>query len=351
MSCIVGLSIEKDGIAYSVLDSKSHSLSENSHLTFPEMIKYFNVNPDFISEERFSERLTSSSLNLLRDIKHRYGDIDVMNFCILRTDESFQRERDLQITEKEEISSILKRIGVKPKYNAILRFRLWEDLGPDPNARYCIYSGEKITINNLFDERFNIDHVVPKSYSNDNSRNNMVICLKDKNIEKADNTPWEIWHKNPEEWKQILQRSKNLPLDRFWRFSEQAGDISRYIKSCEYLINTPQRNFAGSLIYLCEKTGLVNSLENVNFLNSAVHNIVKKGITLYSPIGEQELNDMSVNALVSSITTPEAQNMLLRMVQQCDKKNIMKNRIHRAFKDFKTKLYFDFSEETMSISL
>lgn len=344
MACIVGLSIENDGIGYSVIDSENYKLLDSGSTC------YFDIpsNKKLLKENRYSEILTLSSINLLKEISQNHGVISNLNFCLLKTDILFQKEQESIKTEKKEISKILERIGKRPTYASILRFHLWEELGPDPNHRYCIYSGQKITMDNLFTDDFNIDHIIPRSYSQDNTRPNLIICSKEKNSEKDNNTPWEAWSHDVKEWNSILLRSKQLPINRFWRFSEQAADISYFVQERQYYINSPQRNFAGSFTYLSKKIGLIDTFQQISFINPAVHNIVKKHIARKGNNIKDSMVTNEQNAIVAGNTSQEAHRRILKTVKKFAKKDVKEQRVNCSISHLHSELWLNDSEYSLT---
>lgn len=331
MSVHVGMSIEKNCIGLSVFSSEAPN-----ELVYFDAINYDDLAKDsrykqfgrLYQNSEITKLLTTLSLAILSNVKRQYGEIESVNFSLLKTDVLFSKEMAAIRTEKQGVMKILNRIGVKPTYNTITRFRLWEDLGPDPENRYCIYSGEKITVKNLFDPVFNIDHVVPHSLTRDNSLTNMVICSKKFNSMKSNMTPWEMWSKDEEVWSGIISRARNLPIDRIWRFSKDAVEISQYMKGRDYHMNTVQLNFAASLRYLAIQMGLVKDYNNIDFINTIAISAVKQGIYQRIPEFHAELRDTIakderisiVDSIVSYTISKKCQDQILSFADRVDKK-------------------------------
>jgi CRISPR-associated endonuclease Csn1 len=108
-----------------------------------------------------------------------------------------------------------------------LRLHLWEELDKDPNGRCCPFSGQKIGIADLFNGNAEIEHLIPFSISLDNSRANKVICTRQANREKGNNTPFEAFGHSPDGyvWDDIVERAKRLPKQKQWRFQKDAREI------------------------------------------------------------------------------------------------------------------------------
>ena len=331
MSVKVGFSIEKDCIGVSVF-----STSDSHMLLHYDSIKYESLSSDIrykkfgkLYEQReITKLLTTLSLSILNGISKKYGKIDKVNFSLLKTELLFSMELAAMRTEKQKVIEILKRIGVTPSYNTITRFKLWEELGDNPEDRQCVYSGKPITISNLFQKNLNIDHIVPHSLTRDNSLANMIVCSKKHNSLKAAMTPWEKWSKNSEEWSGIISRARKLPVDRFWRFSEDAVEISRYMKEKNFHMNTAQLNFSSSLRYLTHEIGIVDSYDNIDFINPIAIKAVKRGVmssisNFYEDLGNfvsREERATILDSIVCYTVSKKCQSQILSFADRVDKK-------------------------------
>ena len=73
----------------------------------------------------------------------------------------------------------------------------------------CMYTGTKLEIDNL--SNYEIDHIIPQSYKDDNSLDNKVLVLKNANQNKSDDVPNEA----------IVRK-----MSAFWHMLEKNGQIS-----------------------------------------------------------------------------------------------------------------------------
>jgi len=108
-----------------------------------------------------------------------------------------------------------------------LRLRLWEELDGDPNGRCCPFSGQKIGIADLFNGQAEIEHLIPFSKSLDDSRANKVICTRQANRDKGNQTPYQAFGFSPDgyNWDKIFERRTKLPQSKQWRFQKDALEI------------------------------------------------------------------------------------------------------------------------------
>ena len=112
----------------------------------------------------------------------------------------------------------------------IHRMRLWSET--KATERVCPYTGETISLQDLFSEDVEIDHILPRSRTLDDSMANKVLCKRRANREKADQTPFQAWG-NTERWQDILDRSSILPKNKRWRFAQDA--MEQYLKDRDFI--------------------------------------------------------------------------------------------------------------------
>jgi CRISPR-associated endonuclease Csn1 len=96
------------------------------------------------------------------------------------------------------------------KTDDITKYKLWLECN-----KTCPYTGNQISANDLFkNDAFQIEHILPRSRSFDDSFQNKTLCERDfnKNI-KGDLTPYEMLEKgkiSPTEYDEMLSRVKEL---------------------------------------------------------------------------------------------------------------------------------------------
>ncbi len=120
----------------------------------------------------------------------------------------------------------LEECGVAVTGDALLRLRLWEELGRDEMARYCPYTGEIIGIASLLSDEVEIDHILPFSRSLDDSPANMTVCMRRANRYKLNRIPAEAFGDSRDgySWEGIRERATRLPENKRWRFAPDAMD-------------------------------------------------------------------------------------------------------------------------------
>ena len=101
--------------------------------------------------------------------------------------------------------------------------KLWEELNQDnPLDRQCIYSGERVSPSMLFNGQTDVDHILPRSRTLDDSNANKIICLKESNRQKRNKSPYEAFGSDDTLWSGITDRAARLPKNKRWRFQPDA---------------------------------------------------------------------------------------------------------------------------------
>lgn len=109
---------------------------------------------------------------------------------------------------REEAEKTIKNYLHAPTPEDINRYLLWEN-----QNEQCLYSGRMISLPLLFSGRgeIQVDHILPRSRTLDNSASNKVLCFANENHEKANRTPFEwLDPDNPEKYQEILKRVNAL---------------------------------------------------------------------------------------------------------------------------------------------
>lgn len=131
------------------------------------------------------------------------------------------REREKQ---RDEAADKIRELGVKVTRDAIDRYLLWQE-----QRRECIYSGRSISQAQLFSGEVDVDHILPRERSLDNSFMNRVLCFRSENGEKKDRTPWEwLAGNNADKYEEVLQRTKCLPYPKAQRFRQSHVELEDF---------------------------------------------------------------------------------------------------------------------------
>ena len=135
-----------------------------------------------------------------------------------------EKEQEANQDRNDRLDGRLRKGGQACKPDNRLRLRLWEELDKDPNGRCCPFSGQKIGFADLFNSQTEIEHLIPFSQSLDDSYANKVICTRQANRDKGNQTPYQAFGSSPDgyKWDEIFSRCTKLPKSKQWRFQKDA---------------------------------------------------------------------------------------------------------------------------------
>lgn len=136
-----------------------------------------------------------------------------------------QNKENQKINDK--IKKMLEEFKIKNDKTARDKVKLWFELGDDENIRRCVYTGEIISLAELFSDNVQIEHIVPYSRSLDDSFNNKTLSYRIANYYKGNKTPYEAFCNNKDgfNYNEILERAKIFNKSKFDRFTKDAMDI------------------------------------------------------------------------------------------------------------------------------
>ena len=97
----------------------------------------------------------------------------------------------------------------------------------------CPYSLRKITVNDVVNGNYDIDHIFPRLESQDSSDENCVICDRYTNqVIKGQKIPFEAFSGDGERWMNILNYLENTPgmQSKKWRFLIAEEEYRKYLE-------------------------------------------------------------------------------------------------------------------------
>jgi CRISPR-associated endonuclease Csn1 len=185
---------------------------------------------------------------LVNELIETYGEINEIKVEMardLKTSKSqrYQIRRDQQRLEKENDrvkEEVLKYTHLS--HDNILKFKLWEEC-----KKTCPYTGLSIPLNELFTNKWQIEHIHPWSKSLNDSFSNKTLCLGIENIKKGNKTPFEFYGNDESNWSAIKERALKLFSDtkeypnayqKFKRFVQQKFDddfTTRQLNDTRYI--------------------------------------------------------------------------------------------------------------------
>lgn len=224
------------------------------------------------------KRAVNQSIRILNEIIKKYGSPQFVTIELARDFERTPNER--KNIEKEQqarylqnqqfIDEIISKHKIKPNGIDILKLRLYNE-----QDCKCMYSGEKINIENLFiDNNYQIDHAIPISRSLDDSYNNKVLAKTSENQKKGDLTPYEYFHKfkTADDWNNFVARVNNLKnvkkrqLLLTEKFSQDRSRdyIARNSNDTRYISRAMLNLMQDFLLFEPNKTGKIKCVKCIN---------------------------------------------------------------------------------------
>ncbi len=162
------------------------------------------------------KRSVSQTTKVINAIIQKYGSPQAVNIELAREmsktfDErnSLKKQMDERYAENDKIKKQIQEIGkANPTGQDILKYRLWVEQG-----EHCIYSGERIPLEKLFEPGYDIDHILPYSITFDDSFRNKVLVTSKENRQKGNRTPYEYFGADEKRWREFEIRVGNSIKD------------------------------------------------------------------------------------------------------------------------------------------
>lgn len=261
----------------------------------------------------------------------KYGKPDVVVIELAREmGRNFNDRRKIEKSQEENMQRnekvkqhIIELGKTNPTGQDIVKYKLWEE-----QDGTCLYSGKKISVDMLFTEAVDVDHIIPYSMCFDDTYNNKVLVLASENRQKGNRVPYKYEKekgrnideyvvrvgniiKNPKKLRKLLREDFTKEDAKDWK--------DRNIQDTQYMCK---------LMYNLVRNHLEFS-DNPNFkrkvwtVNGSVTAHVRKRL------GIEKTRDgdthHAVDAVVIAITTQNMINRITKYYQYVDGK-YMNNR-------------------------
>ncbi|HRQ80103.1 MAG TPA: type II CRISPR RNA-guided endonuclease Cas9 [Azospirillaceae bacterium] len=164
-----------------------------------------------------------------------YGKPDLIRIELARDIGLSKREREemlegMRQREKQRKAAIkdLQAKGIaEPSPQDIEKWLLWKEA-----RESCPYTGDKIGFADLFaDNKYEVEHIWPRSLCFDDGFRNKTLCRKDVNIAKSNQTPFEYFQTRPaKEWEDVKQRLEKLTKKKADRDGLSPGKVKRFLR-------------------------------------------------------------------------------------------------------------------------
>ncbi|MGM0651027.1 MAG: type II CRISPR RNA-guided endonuclease Cas9, partial [Bacteroidota bacterium] len=164
-----------------------------------------------------------------------------------------ETQRNIQDNEKANIAAKekLTEYGLRHSRGNIHKYLLFEEIQNKAGKVVCPYSGRGFNVSDLLghENKVQIEHIIPRSKSQNDSFANKTLCDAYFNQQKGELTPYEFYQKNSDpklwgvdSWDQVEQRAyRLLPFNKARRFTnrkkdwEQEDFVSRQLNDDRYI--------------------------------------------------------------------------------------------------------------------
>ena len=127
-----------------------------------------------------------------------------------------EKRRDHAADEIRKFREQFPEAGVRVNRESILRFLLWEEQNHE-----CVYCQKSISLQQLFGGEIDVDHILPRSRSLDDSQANKVVCHRKCNQDKGQRTPYEwLADADPQHYDRVCQQVASLMHKGFLRYGK-----------------------------------------------------------------------------------------------------------------------------------
>ena len=210
------------------------------------------------------KRSVSQTVKVINAIIQKYGSPQAVYIELAREmSKNFKDRKDIEKKNKareadnEKAKKQIQEYGIlSPTGQDIIKFRLWQE-----QDGICMYSGKRMSIENLFGKNSScdIDHILPYSQTFDDSYRNKVLVLSSENRQKGNRTPYEYMGQDEERWCEFVARVSSMvkdgkKRDRFFKehitdedrkqFKERNLNDTKYITTIVYNLIRQNLEFA-----------------------------------------------------------------------------------------------------------
>lgn len=210
------------------------------------------------------KRSVSQTVKVINAIIQKYGSPQAVYIELAREmSKNFKDRKDIEKRNKareadnEKAKKQIQEYGIlSPTGQDIIKFRLWQE-----QDGICMYSGKRMSIENLFGKNSScdIDHILPYSQTFDDSYRNKVLVLSSENRQKGNRTPYEYMKQDEERWSEFVARVSSMvkdgkKRDRFFKehitdedrkqFKERNLNDTKYITTIVYNLIRQNLEFA-----------------------------------------------------------------------------------------------------------
>lgn len=145
------------------------------------------------------EKILNQMINLVNEIIKEYGKPDEIRIELARELKKNAEERadldksirDATILHQKYAETLKNEFGIKsPSRNDIIRYKLYLEL--EKNLFKDLYTDTQIKREELFTDKYDVDHIIPQSRFFDDSFSNKVLVPRGANLKKGNFTAFDF---------------------------------------------------------------------------------------------------------------------------------------------------------------
>lgn len=299
------------------------------------------------------KRAVSQTIKVLNAILKKYGEPDAVNIELARElAKNFEQRRKIDLenqekrAENDRIKEQIEELNIKTNITGqdIVKYKLWQE-----QNGVCIYSGHKITLNEVFDESTDVDHIIPYSISFDDSYANKVLVLASENRVKGNRVPLEYFKQenkddsifrvrieNTYRQKNKIKKMKKLLTESISR-EDILGFKERIIKDTQYLSKVVHNLIRNNLKFAENN----NFKRKVEVVNGTITSHIRKrlGIEKIRSNGDEH---HAIDAVIIACVSPQLIQDISNFYKVKEMKNL-KSKGKDKFVDRETGEIIDFN--------
>jgi len=235
------------------------------------------------------EKILNQMINLVNEVSKEYGRPDEIRIELARELKNNAEERANMTSEiskatiqHQKYAEVLqKEYGIKvPSRNDIIRYKLYLELAS--NGFKDLYTGQKIEKENIFTDKYDIDHIIPQSRFFDDSFSNKVLVPRGANLKKGNFTAFDYLEiEGKEQLEKFLNTIKDLfdksiiskaKFEKLQKKGIEIGDgfIERDLRNTQYIAKKAKEILFGITNSVIPTTGRITDKlrEDWNLVNT-----------------------------------------------------------------------------------
>lgn len=235
------------------------------------------------------EKILNQMINLVNEVSKEYGRPDEIRIELARELKNNAEERANMTSEiskatllHQKYAEILQReFGIKsPSRNDLIRYKLYLELAN--NGFKDLYTDTKIERDNIFTEKYDIDHIIPQSRFFDDSFSNKVLVPRGANLKKGNFTAFDYLEiEGKEQLEKFLNTIKDLfdksiiskaKFEKLQKKGIEIGDgfIERDLRNTQYIAKKAKEILFGITNSVVPTTGRITDKlrEDWNLVNT-----------------------------------------------------------------------------------